>query len=217
MKTKTIFTDVDNHAVYENLEHLLITAPQYGHTGMENYWQDKGVNKLLEILSMSVFYRDMLKREPEDGTLQLLIEESPSLLKVFSEEDVKGAIANTKNKMGDFHIINLPYQTEIVVKGTHYKGINDVCLASLKPDAQVSCIMYIHPCFDSSDYETSSHTSNYFFCSRDSDTWKAISSLQFTDCYVEENLPKELLPVVFFLSSTVTMSFAYQDPDCFIL
>lgn len=220
MKEHCIILESYNHLIYENLDDYFRSMPKYTKTDIKNYWDKYKIAALFRTLSYSYYYRNMIKNQTPEVTLRLLVEESPSLLEAYTEEQLIGAVEYTKKVMGDYHIISLPIEAELVVKGVHYKGIEEIEAASRNPDLPVSNRCYRFPCFDSSDYECENrYFNNYFFCSKNSKEWEVVMSLDnnnYNECFATEFLPKEALPMVYYSDESESMQFVYQDPDYFI-
>lgn len=210
---KVIYTDGYPNYMFSCLENLLLRSPE--EKSVEEYWHEGYYTEcLVKNLSHSVYYRKILKENSVEDVLDIWMKDAPSLKLLISRYALSAAIKNMKENMGNATIIRLPRDAEFTVKGHVYRGVNDLKRQANIPDSSVIDRSHLFPCFDSSDYMYENrYFHNFWFCKQDPEMSEQITLLrdQGGHCFLNENLPQEALPMVYYADEEKTLLFGYNE------
>lgn len=179
----------------------------------EAYWQEKRhLEKLVEMLSHSVFYRKQMQELPKEKIAESFAQEAPLLCKVRESGLLQKCLEKCKARMGDYMLVRVPKETALTFRGETYQGIEAIKKADGK--GTVFSICKLFPCFDSSDFAYENrYYRNYWFCGNDLSAQRVINSLEagMNSCRISEHLPKEAIPMVYYVDEQKTMLVAYEE------
>ncbi|WP_195660086.1 hypothetical protein [Bacteroides nordii] len=209
---RTIYVDRYSNYKFSCLEDLLLRLPQG--EAVEKYRRDKFyIRQLMVDLSHSSYYRPILKENNAEYVMEVLTQDAPSFKRLISDHTLLSVIEKVKESMGSYSVIRLSCDAEIVVNSHVYRGIFDLKSQGRNSDSSVSSRCQLFPCFDSSDYMYENrYYRNFWFCMQDSEEWKTISTLKEPSgeyCFLNEALPSEALPMVYYKDEDKTMLFAF--------
>ncbi len=208
---------VENYAKieYSCLEDMLVNM-DFGVNNIKEVRHDDFYlkNKIIENLEYSRYYRKLIKENDIDFIMKLLADESPTLKKYVDMLMFRNNIIELKDNLADFNITRLPITSKIVINKVTYNGAKNLESASQNIKDDVSNRWESFPCFDSYDYANENRCyNNYCFCSKNSQTWQRIMELKpqrQNFCLVGENMPKDVLPMVYMNDDEKTMLLAYK-------
>lgn len=206
---------VENYAKieYSCLEDMLVNM-YFGVNNIKEIGHDDFYlkSKIIENLEYSRYYRKLIKENDIDFVMKLLADESPTLKKYVDMLMLRNNMIELKDNLADFNITRLPITSKIVINKVTYNGAKDLESASQNIKEDVSNRWKSFPCFDSYDYANENRCyNNYCFCSKNSQTWQRIMELKpqrHNFCLVGENMPKDVLPMVYMNDAEKTMLLA---------
>ena len=179
----------------------------------EAYWQEeRHLEDLVEMLSHSVFYRKQMQEMSKERIAESFAEEAPLLCKVRESGLLQKCLEKCKARMSDYMLVRVPKETALTFHGETYQGIEAIKKADGK--GTVFSICKLFPCFDSSDFAYENrYYRNYWFCGNDLSAQRVINSLEadMNSCRICEHLPKEAIPMVYYVDERKTMLVAYEE------
>lgn len=211
-----IYTSEYDSTGYFDLKDLTEHYPaEYDGKGVppEAYWQEeRHLEKLVEMLSHSVFYRKQMQELPKEKIAESFAQEAPLLCKVRESGLLQKCLEKCKTQMGDYMLVRVPKETALTFRGETYQGIEAIKEADGK--GTVFSIRKLFPCFDSSDFAYENrYYRNYWFCGNNLSAQRVINSLEagMNSCRISEHLPKEAIPMVYYVDEQKTMLVAYEE------
>ena len=211
----TIFVDSYGVIGYFDLKDLVEQYPlKCGRAETGTYWQERRhLEDLVEMLSLSAYYRAQIQKLSVAETLENWVEEAPLLRQACDSGALRQALEACKMRMGNFMLVRIPKETTSTLNGQVYKGIEGIKQADGNGTVFSSC--HLFPCFDSSDYAYENrYYRNYWFCGQNASARAIVQSLKAgsNNCCIGEHLPKESLPMVYYEDGRETMLVAYEKP-----
>lgn len=176
---------------------------------------------LQDIVAYTLRYRDYLRENGIDATIQLLIDEVPELKEEAKALDWLREYY-TDEEVASYDIRCYDIRDKITVLGHEFKGLKDViahtCMAGVNHHSDLSIYelsptkrknglsvveLYEHyPVFDSYDMGDDRTYQNYFFINGDVSSEDVEKRAKLSDgvnyCMVHEDLPEEMLPVLYY-------------------
>ena len=176
---------------------------------------------LQDIVAYTLRYRDYLRENGIDATIQLLIDEVPELKEEAKALDWLREYY-TDEEVASYDIRCYDIRDKITVLGHEFKGLKDVIahssMAGVNHSSDVTVYertprkrkngiavveLYEHyPVFDSYDMGDDRTYQNYFFINGDVSAEDVEKRAKLSDgvnyCMVHEDLPEEMLPVLYY-------------------
>lgn len=182
------------------------------------FWRDKWHldRYFIQALAESYCYRPLLQHKSVDEWLAWLDAEVPILRDLVKLGIMKTHLEACKQRLGDYMLVRVPKHTTLTFKGVSYQGIYDIRQADME-EKKVFSICKRFPCFDSYDYaHENRYYRNYWFGVDEAVremiwAWKGGSIY----CYIGEDLPDEMLPMVYYEDEQDTMLVAYNGDNPF--
>lgn len=205
---KTIYTDFYGRFKFSSFQDLLNKFPYAKPLG------DFEVRWLFEFLSQSLYYRPLLRNNPWEVILQLLIDEMPGLHQQMDLTLLTQVIKNTQLSMGDLNIVCVDCNEKLCLNGKSYKGIEDIKKQWRNQKSENRTIIAAYdqfPCFDSSDYANEDRSYwNFWFCDSVNYEKKQLLIEGYNQhdsdyCFLTEKLPVELTPMVYYKDGSNVM------------
>jgi hypothetical protein len=173
------------------------------------------VHRAIDILPESDFYRNiLLTNTPEDAADMLRADSYTFKMKTDKEQLVRIISRMVKELKRNYTTITLRCNEDVCINGHVYHGIDDIIQAACDSDAPVSGRYERFPCFDYYDrINENRYYCNYWFCSKDSEEWKVIQSLnpeQGNYCFLNGYLPPEALPMIYYKDEDSFMTLAVE-------
>lgn len=199
---------------YASLDELLQNYPNRMGCLKNEYYGKLFVDKVLEAMSYNEYYRAFMKEEKVGTLTSTIWQEFPGLQEFISLDDFGSKLKKLKEGLGEVTIVRLGCDEGFELGGYVYRGIRDLkmqCQNRKHPNF-IFQESERFPCFDSSDYAYENrYYRNFWVCRSEAEKRRKEKFVneypvrKLNCCYVSEDMPLELRPMVYYRDEDTVM------------